>query len=326
MDTCKKIAIYTTIFYYTSWIYILSLCIEIYIILKFKAYSSSKIRIICYNISAFLFGTCIMLMYHFLDSLGISEVGSCFVRMNSNGEIVDGSLNFFLLGLLILSYRLVRKQLGCCYGPAFHKLSKVVLAMCVTIFVSRATIIIIYIQRGDSDHIAAYTIILGSATSIIWGTSAAISRSLHPKVISKIKECFQKKEKFEDILLDDKSLGSEEIMKSILSFTIDKEADDIADFIENLGHKILAQILVLLTIRYKEDKESPQSLQDVLRNPKRHENLKYPESSFKSLSHELKMPFIPRIYCPDISLYEYHSDIFQCIKDSTDFTKDLILE
>ncbi|OMJ77526.1 hypothetical protein SteCoe_22855 [Stentor coeruleus] len=326
VDTCKKIAIYATIFFYASWIYILALCVEIYIILRFKAYSSSKIRIICYNISAFLFGACIMIIYYLLDSLGISEVGSCFVKIHTNGEILDGSLNFFLLGLLILSYYLVRKQLGCCFGPAFHKLSKVVLTMCVTIFISRITAITIYIQRGDSDHIAAYTIILGSSTCIIWGTSAAISRCFNQKVMSKIKECFQRKEKTEDLLLLDRSMESEEIMKSILSFAIDKEADDIADYIENLGHKILAQILVLLTIRFKDDNITTQNLNDVLRNPKRHVSLKYPESRFMTLSQELKMPFIIKIYCPDISLYEYHPEIFQCIKDSTDFTKDLILE
>ncbi|OMJ79746.1 hypothetical protein SteCoe_20178 [Stentor coeruleus] len=325
--TCEQIAMFTSIFYYASWVYILSLCSEIFIILKYKAYKTSKIRLVLYNISAFLFSVLLMIMYYFLDSLGLSEVGSCFIKMSSVGELIDAVLNFCLTGLLIFSYYLIRKQLGCCYGPAFRILSKVVLVMCVTIVLSRVSIIIIYIQRGNSDHVAAYTIILGSTTSIIWGTSAAISRSLHPKVISKIKALCGEESTPKEPFLDSKDFEREEVMKSILNFTLDGEADDIADAFDNLGHKILIQILVLLTIRFREEKDSTQTLREALENNLKHpENRKYPETNFISLAYELQMPFIVKVFCPDISLLEFNSNIFQCIKSSTGFTKDLILD
>lgn len=318
---------YSSIFYYASWVYILSLCSEIYIILKYKAYKTSKIRIILYNTSAFLFSVLIMLMYYFLDSLGLSEFGSCFIKMGSSGELVDAVLNFCLMGLLIFSYYLIRLQLGCCYGPAFRILSKVVLVMCVTVALSRVSIIVIYIQRGNSEHVAPYTVILVSITSIIWGTSAAVSRSLHPKVISKIKALCGAESSPKEPFLDSKDLEREEIMKSILNFTLDGEADDIADAFDHLGHKILIQILVLLTIRFREEKDSTQSLREALENHLKHpQNRKYPESHFISLAYELQMPFIVKVFCPDISLLEFNPNIFQCIKSSTGFTKDLLLE
>ncbi|OMJ90301.1 hypothetical protein SteCoe_7320 [Stentor coeruleus] len=324
---CEQIAMFASIFYYASWVYILSLCSEIYIILKYKAYKTSKIRIILYNISAFVFSISLMLLYYFLDSLGLSETGNCFIKMSSVGELIDVILNFCLMGLLIFSYYLIRKQIGCCYGTAFRILSKVVLVMCITITLSRVSIIVIYIKRENSDHVANYTIILGSITSIIWGTSAAISRSLHPKVISKIKSLCRAEPNQKQPFLNSKDSEREEIMKSILTFTLDGEADDIADAFDHLGHKILIQILVLLAIRFREEKDPTQSLSEALENHLKHpENRKYSESHFISLAYELQMPFIVKVFCPDISLLEFNTSIFHCIKTSTGFTKDLLLE
>ncbi|OMJ85907.1 hypothetical protein SteCoe_12682 [Stentor coeruleus] len=326
-STCIKIAIYSTIFYYASWVYMISLCIEIYIILKYKAYSSSKIRIIFYNIFAFLLGISLMLMYYLLDYLGVSEIGSCFVKINTIGEHIDGALNLSLLLSLLFSYYLVRKQLGCCYGPAFRKLSKVVLVSCVTKLLSRAAVLVVFIQRGNSEHIAAYTIILGSSATIIWGTSAAISRSLHPKVIQKIKGLFQKKNQMQKALIIENEIESEEIINNILSLTLDKEDDDIGDAFNNISHQILIQILVLLTIRFKDEKQISENIHKTFKNLNKNTiNLVYSENRFNLLSQDLKMHFITKIYRPDLSLYEYYPNIFQCIKASTEFTKDILIE
>ena len=146
----------------------------------------------------------------------------------------------------------------------------------------------------------------------------------HPKVRTRIMEIFGIHEDIDTLIADSEK---DEVLKSILHLTIDGAADDIADMFEHLGHKILIQILVLLTLHYRELKEKDISLVDALREFRGVKEQKHYESNYYSqLSCELNIAFIEQVYCPDVSIIEYEAGIFQCIMRASNFEKSEILE
>ena len=147
--------------------YLLCLCIEIIVILKLKAYSTSKYRVIAYHIITFIFSFTLVIILAATDSLGQSELETCFISSGSPGEKIDVSLNFLFLFLIFLSYYLIRKQLGCCYAPAFHQLSLVVLTLSITTLISRGITSFIFFSRDESPTQENYTIIIGVCASIL---------------------------------------------------------------------------------------------------------------------------------------------------------------
>lgn len=281
---------------------------------------------VCYNISALLFSILIVVLYEQTDSLGLSELGTCFISIGSIGEKIDAAFNFFFLIAIWISYFMIRKQLGCCYGPAFHHLSKVILAVSITAFISRFVTSVLYFQNRDKENTSVTTKVVGCIATILWGMSVAITRMFHPKVFARVKEkCGYLEIQTESLIEVDKE--KEEILKSILHLTIDGASDDIADMFEHLGHKILVQILVLLTLRYREDKGHDLSLQEVLKEyAKTKEHKHYSMVYYSELSKELTMPFIEQIYCPDVSIIEYQKNIFHCIMRSSGFDTYILLE
>ena len=309
-----------------GWVYLICLCLEIYIILKLKAYSTYKQRLLAYHIFAFLVAGLLIIIFIETESLGISELGTCLIRHNSIGEKLDIAVSIVILALIWTSYFMIKKQLGCCYGPAFHHLSKVVLAVSISGFVSRLLTALLYIQRTSDSQGSSYTVLIGSIATLIWGISVAVTRLLHPKVLAKIKEvCGKPQESPEYLIEADKE--KEEILKSILQMTLDGAADDIADMFEHLGHKILVQILVLLTLRFREDKEKELGLDEALkefRGTTQHKH--YSVSLYTDLAAELRLPFVDQIYCPDVSLIEFERGIFRCIMRMAGISKEDVLE
>jgi hypothetical protein len=202
----------------------------------------------------------------------------------------------------------------------------VILAVSVTNVTGQFISTIIYIQRHQNAN-TSYSVLIGIFIDLICGSAVAFTRLCHPKVRAKLKEICGYTESLPEYLIADDDEEKEEILKSILHLTVDGAADDIADMFEHLGHKILVQILVLLTLRFREDREKEQSLTDAIREFRRtREQKHYAIMNYIELASEMKLPFLDQIYCPDVSLIEFESGIFRCIMRSAGFDKKLMLE
>lgn len=319
---------YSIFFYYAGWIYILSLCLEVFIILRYKAYKTANTRLLIYSVVAITLPALIVLLLIELDSIGETVFRTCFIESGSIGQMLDLIFSLIMVLLLIASYFLIKYQLGCCYAPVFHHLTRVILVFIVTVALSRvfASFILLEDQYFSGDSSAP--MILGSISTVICTFIVASSRIVHPKVRSRLREIFCKEEEEEQIFesTHENDKNREQLLKSILSISLDAASDDLADMFEHLGHKIIVQILVLLTIRYTDECCECANLEQALgeyRGSKKKMN--FSEMRYKMLSIDLCMPFIDKVYCSDVSLIEYEAGIFEMVCKSLNFDKETML-
>lgn len=305
----------------------ISLCLEVYIILRFKAYSTSKIRLAIYNFTAIALPSLIVLTFALTKSLGETVFHTCFIQTGSMGQYLDIFFHLFLILLLITSYILIKKQLGCCYAPVFHHLTRVILVLTITVTISRALSLLLLFQRLYFSARTDFIVIFGSISTIICGFTVSLSRIFHPKVRFKLRELcgFQEKEPENEPVISGET--REQLLKSILSVSLDAASDDLADMFEHLGHKIIIQILVLLTIKYRVEEDQCLDLNQALADYRgRKEQKDYNERMYAELAHELCMPFIDKVFCPDVMLIEYESGIFEMIRKATGFDRAAMIE
>lgn len=220
---------------------------------------------------------------------------------------------------------ILRKNLGCCYEPAFHNLSKTIFIVSISVTISKSIALVLYFQR-DNSHISTFTVVIASFTGIAGGSCLAVMRLLHPKVKSMAKKKFCRKKKLKESFIE-KITEDEKAMKSILDLTLTTELDDITDMLDRLGHRILIQILILLTLKYQNVNEKSMSLSDAIKHYRgTKEYLKYHQCDYVLLANKLNMPFIENAYRPDAYLIEYESEIFRFITKSSGFESTDILK
>jgi hypothetical protein len=169
--------------------------------------------------------------------------------------------------------------------------------------------------------------ILGSFSSILCCFTVGFSRIFHPKVRFKLRELCGMNEKNEEPELEISGETREQLLKSILSVSLDAASDDLADMFEHLGHKIIIQILVLLTIKYKAEEDQCLDLNqafDKFRGKK--DKKEYDEKLYAQLALDLGMPFIDKVFCPDVKLIEYEAGIFEMIRKVAGFDRSAMIE
>ena len=312
--------------FYCGWGYLLSLCVEIYIILKFKAYSTTQERLKLYYTIVPIVSFFVALMYMELDSLGTSELYLCFILADSTGEKIGLCLNISLLFIIWISYYKIKKQLGCCYGPAFYHLSRVVLVVSISGFVCRVLEASIYLSRTHGSEVPSTIIIVGCIATLAWGVSVAIVTLLNPKIKAKIKEKLGMPLPLKEALFES-DLEKQEVIRNILNMTVDGASDDLADMIEHLGHRTILQILILLTLRFREERDGEIDLEEALISRcGSKEQMHYDEVSYLRLAHDTKLLFIDQFYCADIFLVEFETDTFRCIMKAMGFDRNEMLE
>ena len=278
-----------------------------------------------YNFLVFVISVGIITILEATNSFGISEIESCYIKKDSIGEKIDFCLSFAFVALLTLSYFMIKKQLGCCLSPAFYQLSKVILSVIITAFISKTIEIVLYFQRKAHISVSNSTVLTGSIFSILFGVSVSIVRLGHPKIIAKLKGDTKNKEGFKEAFINDHE--KESVLKNILKMTVDTDSDDLADMFDRLGHKTLIQILVLLTLKFSKEKSLALSLSEAVSRYRSTKDHKFYEfSSYSSLANKLNLPFIENVYCPGVSLIEFEAGIFHCISKSAGFEKSTILE
>jgi len=306
----------------------LELCLEVFIILRFKAYKTANTRIVIYGILSIVLPALIVILFAQLDSLGETVFKTCFIKAYSIGQLLDFIFHIILALLLLTSYFLIKYQLGCCYAPVFHHLTRVILVFAITVIISRIFSTMILIENLYTSGSATIPMIFGSISTICCTFTVAVSRLVHPKVRSRLRELcgILPDEEISRPITFENDENREKLLKSILSISLDAASDDLADMFEHLGHKIIIQILVLLTIRYRDDQCECASLQQAFgeyRGSKK--KLNFSEGTYTGLSIELNMPFIDRVYCPDVSLIEYEAGIFEAVCKSIGFDKETML-
>lgn len=295
--------------------------------MRWKAYKSENIRLGIYVIVVFFISSLVVLIIYETQSFGVSELQTCLIGVDSFGEKFDFVLNFLLAAVLITSYILVRKQLGCCYGPVFHHLTKLVLNFLIGIIISRTILIIIWAKRSNDNAYSNLLILLGSIAAIFSYFIVGLKRLLHPKVIFKIKSLFSDQSSYNVSELIHTPENEEQVLRSILGKSVEDASDDISDMFDHLGHKIINQILVLLTLKFKSSKEPHLSLKeaiDLYRGVS--EKFEFTREMYISLGLELNMPHISIIYCSDVSLIEYEAGIFTIIRKNSEMDLELLLD
>ena len=278
-------------------------------------------RLIIYHTIVPVFSVLNAVIYMSLDSLGSSRLNTCFIQDHSIGETISIGINSVILALILISYCFIKNLLGCCYGPVFHHLSKVVLVVSISGILCRVLEISHFFFR-DSFPIT----VIGSIANLVWGVSIAVTRLLHPKVIATVKEKFGIQRPAKEKLIDDNT-EKEDVMKTIVDMTFEKISDDFAEMFEHLGHKILVQILVLLTLRFREESDREMSIDEALNNHQGTKERKhYGEDYYLELSKITRLSFVHQVYCPDVSLEEYEKETFRCIRRSAGFTREDMIE
>lgn len=303
------------------------MCGEVYIILRWKAYKSEKIRLGIYVVAVFFISGLVTLIFYVTGSIGISELQTCLIEVDSVGEKFDVVFSLFLAIVLITSYILVRKQLGCCYGPVFHHLTKLVLNFLIGIVLSRIFLIIIWLKRSHDKEFSNVLILLGSFAAIFSEFVVGLKRLLHPKVIFKIKSLFSSRAQFNTARFTYTPEREEQVLQSILIKSVEDASDDISDMFDHLGHKIIIQILVLLTLKFKSSKEPHLSLKEAINLYRGvSDKFEFTKEMYTSLGIQLNMPHIQMIYCSDVSLLEYEAGIFTVIRKNSEIDSDLLLD
>ena len=303
------------------------MCLEVFIILRFKAYKTANTRIVIYNIISITLAALIVILLAELDSLGETVFKTCFIKAFSIGQILDFTFHIILALLLLASYFLIKYQLGCCYAPVFHHLTRVILIFAITVIISRVFSSLILIEKYYKSFNSTIPMIFGSISTIFCTFNVAVSRIVHPKVRSRLRElCIKEQEEEINQSIIESDENREKLLKSIISISLDAASDDLADMFEHLGHKIIIQILVLLTIRYRDDQCQCASLEQAFgeyRGSKK--KLNFSEGTYTGLSIDLSMPFIDKVYCSDVSLIEYEAGIFKMVCKSIGFDKETML-
>ena len=298
-----------------------------YIILKWKAYKSETTRLFIYILSVLALSAIFVLIFAETESIGLSEFKTCSVKIDTVGEKLDVIINIFLIFVLITSYVMVKKQLGCCYGPVFYHLSKVVLAFLIGIILSRTISIFMWVWRFYYHDTSNIPVLLGSIFSIIGGFTVGLKRILHPKVKFTIKSYFSFFHSYQTAQPLIASEFEEQALQSILVKSIEVASDDISDMFEHLGHKIIIQILILLTLRFKSSEEKSGVILKEAFGQHRGASKKiiFTKDKYVELALLLNMPFIHLIYCTDVSLLEYEAGVFQIIRENSGIDSEILL-
>ena len=297
-----------------------------YIILRWKAYKSEQIRLIIYVLCVLVLSALTVLIFAETGSIGLSEFKTCSVKIDSIGEKLDVFVNLFLIIVLVTSYILVKKQLGCCYGPVFHHLTKVILAYIIGVILSRTVSIFMWVWRFYYHDTSNIPVLLGSIFSIFAGFTVGLKRILHPKVKSTIRSYFPipYSDQTAQSLISSEFEG--QALRSILGKSIEDASDDISDMFEHLGHKIIIQILILLTLRFKPSEELCLTLKEAFDQhrgaPKK---IFFTKDKYTELALQLNMPLIHLIFCCDVSLLEYEGGIFQVIRENSGIDSEVLL-
>ena len=321
--TCKIIGSYSVFFYYSCWLSIIFISIEVFIILRYKSYKQAKLRLHLYYASTILLSALIIIFYIYSDSVGISQMQTCFIKMRSPGSLVDMILHLTFCFTLFITYFNIRKQLDCYSAKAFRIISKLVLIVAISAFINRIISLVLYFQVIYDSRASNFCLLLGSLCSILSSVIVALSRILHPKVRRKLMlrlNISESKTSESELLSDEQSL------KSIINLPLEI-SEDLADIFQNLGHRILIQILAVLTLKFQKEKIPKNSLEHLLTNSfgtviKKH----FEKSLYTLLALDFNMPFIHNFYCPKFFLIEYEPKIFALIRKSIEFTTQDMLD
>lgn len=320
-ETCQIIGSYSIFFYYSSWLSMVFLSTEIYIVLRYKSYKLANLRIYIYNFLTIILSTMFLLLFIYTDSVGISILQTCFFKMNSPGMILDSILHLIFIIALITGYIKIRKHLDCFSSKVFKHISKIILLVTMTSIINRIISFIIHFEVHLDSQASIYSLILGGLGSIFSSGIAGLSRIVHPKIRKRFKEKLRNSKKHRISISN-----NEQLMKSILQYP-QEESEDIADIFQNLGKRILIQILAVLTLNFKNDQQPVKSLEKLINNHLGTSITKHFEKSlYDLLILEYNMPFILKFYCPKFLLIEYEPEIFALIRKSINFSNSDMLD
>ena len=325
MNLCNIVGIYSILCYYISSISLLFFCIEILIILRLKLYKTIMLRKVIFIVITFLASFAFLIIYITTDSIGVSVYHTCFIKKDSIGEKVDMVLIFLFTSFMLICFICIKRQIDCYTYKTFKHYSQVILLTLIAACINRVLSTVMLIQRRNSIEQTDTEILIGTFSGLICCIIVAVGRLTHPKVRKEIKRLC--KRKISKRLLENEPKMEEEIMKSILSTPDEIEVDDISDIFEKLGHRIIVQILVVLTLKFKKNNQTRQSIgSESGQISGKKIQIKFEQSFFTSIALEYNMPFIKNYFCPIFTIIEYEPKIFEEIRKIQKFSDEDMLE
>ena len=325
INLCNLVGIYSILCFYIANISLLFFCIEIIIILRLKLYKTIMIRKVIFIVITFLFSFALLIVYITTDSIGVSAYKNCFTKIDSIGEKVDIVIMFIFISLMMIFYIIIKRQIDCYTYKTFRHYSQVILLNLIAALINRILTTVMLVKSNDSAEKFDIEILIGTFSGLICCVIVAIGRLSHPKVRKEIKRiCKTRKSK---VLLENKSETEGEIMKSILSIPGEITVDDISDIFEKLGHRIIVQILIILTLKFKKSNDVKQSFgsESATLSDKKIQ-IKFQQSNFINIALEYNMPFIKSYFCPNFTITEYEPKIFEEIRKVQNFSDEDMLE
>ena len=325
INLCSLVGIYSILCYYIASISLLFFCIEILIILRLKLYKTIILRTVIFIVLTFLLSLAFLIVYITTDSIGVSVYETCFIKKDSIGEKIDMALTFLFTSLMMICFINIKRQIDCYTYKTFRHYSQVILLALIAASINRVLSTIMLVQRKESIEQSEIELLIGTFSGLICCAIVAIGRLSHPKVRKEIKRiCKTRKSK---ALLENESKKEEEVMKSILSAPDEITVDDISDIFEKLGHRIIVQILIILTLKFKKSNDVKQSFgsESATLSDKKIQ-IKFQQSNFINIALEYNMPFIKSYFCPNFTITEYEPKIFEEIRKVQKFSDEDMLE